>query len=277
MLSYGAPADMRQDFVETWNALGLVSYNVSALDELLALYDRTVDDVNPRRYHTISHVYACLDRLKVYKNLCDSYHLCAFALWYHDAIYRTDIEYNNSKEHNPPMAGNEISSADYARVVLSRGGLAEPETTIIKAHIMATRHDHVPFLRDSKLVADIDLISLSDAPDLFALNNLNIRAEYAKVLPRQYMEGRIAFFEKLLARGYIYMTLQLSRLHDLEARANIKEEIFRLKDGLKYAKNIEDQTQSLLKGAVSASPPVLEEKEEKEEKQEKPKRKGWRK
>ena len=181
----------------------------NVLKELSAMVRPMMQD---RPYHNAVHVEACLAALNRYRHLAGDPQALELALWLHDAVY-------DSTRHD-----NEARSAERGDAWLAERG-ATPEV-IRKVHelVLATRHDVDPGTQDGRLIADIDLLILSEPPDVFDRYEQQIRQEYSHVPESDFARGRLAVLKRLLEREPLYYLLP-----ELEAaaRQNLQRSIAR--------------------------------------------------
>lgn len=156
-----------------------------------------------RHYHAIGHVAAMLQRGSQL-GIDDAQVL---AIWFHDAIY--DVH----------RADNEERSAELAETLL-RGAGYPVETVATVAQIVRDTKTHRPTIESSKLVLDLDLMSLALPWPEFAANTEAIRREYAHVDEAAFREGRRRFFTAMLERPKLFWTPFGEGL-EARARANL--------------------------------------------------------
>ncbi|HKX42445.1 MAG TPA: N-methyl-D-aspartate receptor NMDAR2C subunit [Burkholderiaceae bacterium] len=171
-----------------------------------------------RRYHTQAHVDALLHWLALHAALAARRDLVEAAIWFHDAVY------------DPTRADNEAQSAALARTELA--ALAWPDDAIarVAALVLATQHhDAARDDRDAWLFLDLDLSILGQSATTYRAYAEQIRAEYAFVPEPRYREGRIGVLGRFLERDAIYRTPALHAAWETTARANLADEIRRLR------------------------------------------------
>lgn len=173
-----------------------------------------------RRYHTQAHVDALLRWLAIHAGLATRCDLIEAAIWFHDAIY------------DPARDDNEAQSAELARTELVAIGWPADAVERVATLVLATRHnDAPPDDPDAWLFLDLDLSVLGQGPATYAAYADAIRAEYAFVDAQRYREGRCQVLARLLARDPIYRTPVLRNAWEIAARANLGEELQRLRAG----------------------------------------------
>jgi predicted metal-dependent HD superfamily phosphohydrolase len=169
-----------------------------------------------RHYHDYSHIEHCLTEFDEVKGLCGSPVDVEFAIWLHDAVY------------DPHAADNEERSEKLAMEILSELGYPEIKSNNIRDLILITRHDKAPATPDEQLIVDIDLSILGQPPDIYAIYENNILAEYSWVPKAAYIEGRSNILRSFLNRPSIYYTERFETLYGNQARANMAEALIAL-------------------------------------------------
>ena len=194
-----------------WNrlmtALGMPS-STETFRELVAAYSE-----GHRHYHTVAHIDHCLHELDSVPELAHEAAEVELALWFHDAVY------------NPYGSGNEERSADLACELMSRNAVEQDRIQRVRAHILATRHEALADLDDSKLVVDIDLSILAVDRDRYATFETNVRQEYRWVPAPLFRRKRAEILESFLARPHIYGTLPFRTRYESAARENLRRAI----------------------------------------------------
>ena len=177
---------------------------VEVRDALLAAYGS-----EGRSYHDQRHLEEVLDRLAELG--CDEV-VVLLAAWFHDAVY----------DGRP---GDEQRSAQWAERALP------PELAGEVARLVRVTEDHDPADEDlaGQLLCDADLAVLASSPDRYAAYAADVREEYAHVSDRDFVAGRGAILEELLARPSLFRTDTARRLWEETARANVAAELERLR------------------------------------------------
>src|SRR5690606_4057066 len=93
------------------------------------------------------------------------------------------------------------------------------------------RHDADPADADSLALSDADLGTLAVEPQRYAAYRAAVRAEYAHLPLRDYLEARVAIITKLLARRRLYGS-PLGVVWEEPARENLSAELQRLQGEL---------------------------------------------
>jgi predicted metal-dependent HD superfamily phosphohydrolase len=167
-----------------------------------------------RRYHTWTHVLACLDaRSQLTDAVLPEVDL---ALLFHDAVYE------------PLRSDNEARSAD---LLLAEGRWAWLDDRLLgraQELVLATAHHGGAATDDSPeacIVVDADLSILGADPATFKAYERDVRAEFGMFDDASYAAGRSAVLRGFLARPAIYATRRGERLWEAQARANLERSL----------------------------------------------------
>lgn len=167
-----------------------------------------------RKYHNINHINACLVELqnmptdlitkKEYTNI-------ETAIWYHDAVY------------NPYSKTNEDESGKLYQPT----GLVEDMYAVLHA-IHATKY-HLRtqqiLRKTTQVMLDIDLSGFGKSLLEFATNGMNIRHEYYNTTLRDFLNGRLNFYNELCKRETLYYTDYFRDKYHKTSQENIKWEM----------------------------------------------------
>ncbi len=189
----------------------------AAFDELTARHSEP-----HRRYHTLQHLEECLARLDALAPPVEHRGEVELALWFHDAV------------HDTGAADNEARSAELAATHLRAAGLPAESIDRVRALILATRHDAIPDDADARVVADVDLGILGEAPARFDEYERQVREEHSHVPDAVYGEERRKLLEGFLARPSVYATQPFRERFEARARENLRRAIDRLAPTLEH-------------------------------------------
>lgn len=162
-----------------------------------------------RAYHGERHLQECLRLFEQVRHVAHDADAVEAALWLHDVIY------------DPQRDDNERRSAEFARALLTRAGVAPARIAAIEAMILATTHDRLAATHDEQLVCDIDLAILAAGDERFAEYEREIRAEYAWVPLSTYREKRRDVLTRFLSRPHLYQTAHFGARLEWKARINL--------------------------------------------------------
>lgn len=166
----------------------------------------------PRPYHCLSHIESMLVEFEAVRVSVESPMLVESAIWFHDCIY------------DPTARDNESRSADVADLLL-RSSFGEAERDVLRALVMATRHDGRAATPDEQCLADLDLAILGAAAVDYDAYSRAIRQEYAEIDWARYAAGRADMIREFLDRPAIYSTSYFSERFESAARANLRREL----------------------------------------------------
>lgn len=165
-----------------------------------------------RRYHTLSHVDACLTWLDWFAGSAAHPEEVELALWFHDAVYALGD------------AANERRSAELARDRLDALGVRGEAVDRIVSLVEATaRHDANG--GDAALVVGLDLAVLGARWRDFDAFERQIRLEYAQFPDAVYEPARRRVLEGFLSRPRIFRIAPLHAEFEVPARANLTRRI----------------------------------------------------
>lgn len=173
-----------------------------------------------RRYHTLDHVGAVLQRVDelAMTEPVDHPDALQFAAWLHDVVY------------DPTRGDNEPASAVYARRTLSaiRVPVAVTDETARLIELTAG-HEVADDDRTGAVLIDADLSILGAPDDVYDRYAVDIRDEYRHVDDDAFRAGRSAVLRDFLDRDRIYRTATAHARWDAPARANLTRELERLR------------------------------------------------
>lgn len=162
-----------------------------------------------RRYHTWTHVEACLAaRERIARGAPPEVDL---ALLFHDAIY------------DPRAHDNEERSA--ALMIEECKGLDESLVQRAVPLVLATKHAASPSSEAARIVVDADLSILGADAATFDAYERDVRAEYAFVDDATFATGRAHVLRAFLDRDAIYETASARALWEAAARANLERSL----------------------------------------------------
>jgi predicted metal-dependent HD superfamily phosphohydrolase len=166
-----------------------------------------------RHYHSFAHLAQMLRELNTVKDHLDDWETVLFALYYHDAIYKTSGK------------GNEEESVALARRHLER--IHYPESKINKCEkiILATKRHPVTGDKDTDYFTDADLSILGQAADDYLSYAEQIRKEYSAYPSLLYSRGRKKILKHYVSMSRIYKTAWFFDKYEIQARENLKREL----------------------------------------------------
>ncbi|MHC5903884.1 HD domain-containing protein [Streptomyces sp. S6] len=167
-----------------------------------------------RRYHTLSHLTAVLDRVDVLESHAEDPGLVRLAAWFHDAVYL------------PDRSTNEERSARLAERALTEAGVPERGVAEVARLVRLTQgHDPASGDRNGEVLCDADLAVLASAPDVYTAYTAAVREEYHFVPEAAFRTGRAGVLRQLLAMSRLFRT-EYGREHwEADARRNIGAEL----------------------------------------------------
>ncbi|MFD8672332.1 hypothetical protein ACFV1A_04525 [Streptomyces seoulensis] len=167
-----------------------------------------------RRYHTLAHLTAVLDRVDTLAEYADDPDLVRLAAWFHDAVYL------------PDRSENEERSARLAERALTEAGVPAAKVAEVARLVRLTvGHDPAGDDRNGQVLCDADLAILASAPAAYAAYTAEIREEYHFVPGDAFREGRSAVLRQLLSLPRLFHTPYGSEHWEATARWNLAGEL----------------------------------------------------
>ncbi len=169
-------------------------------------------DQKHRRYHSLSHIEYCLKKFSQYRKYADDPTAIEMAIFFHDIIW------------DPTKNNNEKKSAELAEKILKKAKVKKKIISKIKRLIMATTHKNYVNDIDSRLIADIDLISLAKPIKQYFQDMKDVRWELS-IAGKKILFKRKKFLRSMIDRKRIYQTKDISNKYEKKARQNILKEL----------------------------------------------------
>ncbi|MEZ4827843.1 MAG: hypothetical protein R3C61_16390 [Bacteroidia bacterium] len=171
---------------------------------------------NGRYYHNLTHLENLLAELQGFRPMIDNWNVVLWAMYYHDIVY------------DPLRSDNEAESVVLAENRLKMLNVPQPEIEACAAMIFATKGHQVSEHPDINLFTDADLSILGKEKDDYHTYASNVRREYAIYPDSLYNPGRKNVLQHFLAMEQIFKTEVFRNKYEVQARANIREEMERL-------------------------------------------------
>jgi len=165
-----------------------------------------------RSYHNLTHLEALFSFFDTYENDLAHPNEVAFAIFYHDIIYKIGARDNEEK------------SVEAAVVELTKLKIDSSAIGRISNLIMATKH-HNAITEDEKWMVDLDLSILGQAKDRYESYAQNIRQEYRKIPSILYKRGRKKVLQHFLNKDFIFQTDVFRNKFESTARINLESEL----------------------------------------------------
>ncbi|WP_369366169.1 hypothetical protein AB5L52_24400 [Streptomyces sp. CG4] len=167
-----------------------------------------------RRYHTVAHLTAVLDRIDVLEKYADDPDVVRLAAWFHDAVY------------HPERSENEERSARLAERALPEAGVPRDKTAEVARLVRLTvTHDPADDDRDGQVLCDADLAILAAPPSAYAAYTAEVREEYHFVPNDAFREGRSGILRQLLGLPRLFRTPYGQEHWEATARYNLSAEL----------------------------------------------------
>ena len=176
-----------------------------------------------RRYHNVRHLVDLLQHVDELQSETHHPHAVRLAAWYHGAVFDSA----EAAAYARRGGEDEVASAEYARKDLDELGVpADVIADVVEMVQALSRHTSVD-RPDCAVLCDADLAILAAEPQRYKAYTEDVRAEYAHIPLRDYLESRQAILRKLLAREAIYKS-PLAAPWEEPARQNVEAEISRI-------------------------------------------------
>jgi predicted metal-dependent HD superfamily phosphohydrolase len=184
-----------------------------AIDDILREYGSPA-----RRYHSLSHVAACLEVMERHVPAGAETRHIAMAVFWHDYVYdptRTD------NEEKSAVAFEEASQS----MKLDARFIGE-----VREMVLATKHDASVAGKAERVLylVDVDLSILGEAEEVFDAYETGVREEYAFVPDDAFRAGRSKILRRLLERPHLYETPRFRAAYEASARKNLARSLERL-------------------------------------------------
>ncbi|MGW7506533.1 HD domain-containing protein [Streptomyces massasporeus] len=167
-----------------------------------------------RRYHTVEHLTAVLDRVDELERYARDPDVVRLAAWFHDAVYL------------PDRSENEERSARLAERALAEAGVPDAKTAEVARLVRLTvTHDPADDDPDGQVLCDADLAILASPPSAYAAYTTAVREEYHFVPSDAFREGRAAILRQLLDLPRLFRTPYGAAEWEATARYNLTAEL----------------------------------------------------
>lgn len=167
-----------------------------------------------RRYHTVEHLAAVLDRVDVLEEYARDPEAVRLAAWFHDAVYL------------PDRSENEERSARLAERALAEAGVPDARTAEVARLVRLTvTHDPADDDPDGQVLCDADLAILASPPSAYAAYTAAVREEYHFVPNDAFRTGRAGILRQLLALPRLFRTPYGAERWEATARYNLTAEL----------------------------------------------------
>ncbi len=172
---------------------------------------------NGRFHHNLFHIGKVDETLNAYRHLSRNWTALKFAGDGHDVIYV------------PGSETNELDSAAYMRVVMTRLGMPPPIITESERIINITKdHKTSEDDIDGKLMIDADFTILGAPVTEYTAYAQNIWQEYVgtgKYTPKEFKVGRVMLLSQWLRQDRLFLVDEVREELEQNARLNMEREI----------------------------------------------------
>lgn len=177
-----------------------------------------------RVHHNLKRLVGVLARVDELAAETHDPDVVRLAAWYHGAVFTSDAQHAYSRRGGADAEG----SAELARTELTALGVPESATERVVSLVRGlSRHVAPPDDIDAQALCDADLGGLAAEPQRYASYRREVRAEYAHIPERDYVEARLAIVTRLLERRQLFAS-PLGQCWEDRARDNLQAERSRL-------------------------------------------------
>ena len=169
-----------------------------------------------RHYHTMNHVYSCLNLLDGLPVAGENKDMLEFAIWFHDLIY------------NVASQTNEQESATLAYDWLENRNVSYAQEIKRMIELSADYVNGQPVNEAEKIFHDLDLAILGSPKVTYEEYATNIRKEYKHMSDEEFDKGRASFITKIIEKEIIFQTEAFQDLFEETARQNMRDELEKL-------------------------------------------------
>ncbi|WP_210465721.1 HD domain-containing protein [Rufibacter roseolus] len=166
-----------------------------------------------RHYHNLWHIEAMLRLAEEYQTTLGSPNLVKFAIFYHDAVYRST------------RSDNEEKSAQMACARVQELGISLTEANTVVEMILATKTHESSHNHDVSYLLDFDLSILGAPWDAYLQYSRQIRKEYSLYPDFLYNSGRQKVLRHFLEKESIFQTAFFKAKLEGQARQNLEKEL----------------------------------------------------
>ena len=171
-----------------------------------------------RAYHILNHIDQMLKEFNDGMHLAKDPEAVEFAIWFHDFIYETKSQTNES------------DSAGCAARILTILCCPSGFTNKVKQLILATKHDVAPTDNDAMLLVDLDFSILGQPESVFDEYEKQIRKEYEWVPAEVFAAKREKILRSFLNRPSIYNLPHFREKYEKQARENLQRSLNHLEN-----------------------------------------------
>ena len=173
-----------------------------------------------REFHNLRHLADVLAKVDELSPEAHAPHLVQLAAWYHGVVFSAAGEAAYARRGGE----DEEASARLARAELVALGVADDDAQRVHDLVLSlARHAADGSDMDAAVLSDADLAVLASEPQRYRAYLDEVRAEYAHIPQRDFLEARSAILDRLLARRSVFVT-PLAQPWEEPARQNLAAE-----------------------------------------------------
>lgn len=219
----GAPQWLLSAYVRTVLAVGATASREEIRLAGSRLLDRWQEPA--RGFHNVRHLMDVLARVDELAQETHRPDVVRLAAWYHGAVFDASALVAYARRGGE----DEAAGAALARAELASLGVEQAVADRVGELIAnLRRHDADDHDVDALALCDADLGTLAVEPQRYRSYREAVRAEYAHIPERDYVESRIAIITRLLARRRLFVS-PFSLSWEEPARENLTAELSHLR------------------------------------------------
>ncbi len=165
-----------------------------------------------KKYHNLTHLEELFKLFDTHKSELNQSNEVAFAIFYHDIIYK--IGPSNNEEKSAEMAQRSLLKIDFNPKSIQN----------IVELILCTKH-HSAKSEDEKWMIDFDLSILGQASEIYQSYAQKIRGEYKQIPSLIYNPGRKKVLKHFLGKDFIFQTDIFREKYEDNAIINLESEL----------------------------------------------------
>lgn len=221
--------DAPQWLVAAWRRAVVAAGATAGTAEVEALGERLLTrwQAPSRRFHDLRHLTEVLAKVDELAPEAQALHLVQLAAWYHGVVFSSRDEDAYARKGGEDADASALLAQEE---LLALGVPAENARRVRELVVALSRHDPGEDA-DAALLCDADLAILAAEPQRYRAYTEDVRAEYAHIPERHFLEARAAIVSRLLARPSVFVT-PLARVWEEAARQNLDAELQRLRSAL---------------------------------------------
>ena len=178
-----------------------------------------------RAYHSWPHVASLLEKLSAFSDLCTRADIIATAVFWHDAVYRTQSQDGRPRADYENVHESGQLFREYSLLNKADADAVYDMVMATANHLQATLRTqyYAGFASDVDLFLDLDLSSLASPWEEFVGDLARIRAEFSWVSETEFYVNQIGILKRFAREDVpLYRCRETSEKWRDAARANLR-------------------------------------------------------